>query len=67
MLDEIEPTTTMIDTSNAQQSKNEGVAETDGDARMFSRLKVDERFLAHLTAIEENLKVSDEELGKRAH
>ena len=47
-------------------AKNENNVDISGDARLFSRLKIDEKFLAHLAAIESNLKVSDEELSKRA-
>lgn len=55
----------MIDTG-AKQISNVEMAQGDGDARIFSRLKLDEKFLTHLNAVQDNLKVSDEELSKRA-
>jgi len=62
-LGEAGPATTLIDTSAAAKRKPDQVAGCDG-ALMFSRLKTDEKFLAHLAAIDSNLQVSDEELGK---
>ena len=67
LIDEVDgaaPATVMIDTGKVEaEAELDSAVERD---RIFSRLRVDEKFLAHLDAVKQNLQVSDEELSKKA-